>query len=192
MTPIQLVRALADRIRDITKDLRMEESDGEHILRAPHVWPQNLPEKLYDDEKPDPADFPFALVMLGGGSGIVDDKMPCDVAILVAGYDDGQLNRDDHHGMRDRQGWMIPAMLAWRILTDLAADPVIGPYSLDKKRLSWELPVQEQPEPQWFGIINMSWHIPLPTKDYQLDNMPSKQTPVCQWSEDIATFIEGS
>lgn len=192
MTPIQLVQALADRISAITKDLRMEESDGEHVLRAPHVWTQNLPEKLYDDDKPDPADYPLALVMLGGGSGIVDDKMPCDIAILVAGYDDGQPVRGDPHGVRDRQGWMIPAMLVWRILTSLAADRMIGPFEMDKDRLSWELPGQdEQPSPQWFGIIRTVWRVPLPAKDHRLDDTPVVPTPPSPWDEDLEAFMEG-
>ena len=167
MTPIQLIMKLCERIKNTVKDYLMEESDGDHDLRAPNVWAQELPEKLYEDE-PDPADYPFVLVVLGGGDGYANDELPCNVAILVAGYDGGQIIEG---GVRDRQGWLLPAEMCWRIITALARDPIIGAFKLDIESLSWELPEQEQPAPQWFGIINTRWSTPLPKPNYNLSNM---------------------
>ena len=169
MTPIQLVFQICDRIRDITKDYRMEESGGDHKLRAPNVWPQNLPEKLYDEE-PDPADYPFVLVILGGGNGVIENEMPCSIAVVVGGYDDGQIIEG---GVHDRQGWLVPAEMAWRIITTFAKQPLMGPYKLNTELLSWELPSQEQPAPLWYGIINMQWSVPLPGPNYGLRYMES-------------------
>jgi len=189
MTPIQLVYKIAERIEDIVKNYLMEESntdsDGKRAMRAPKVWTQNLPEKLYENV-PDPADYPFVLVMLGGGNGVTDNKMPCSVAILVGGYDDGQVIEG---GVRDRQGWLLPAEMAWRIITSLAVDPVIGAFALDLEEISWELPGQEQPAPQWFGIINTTWTIPVPRQTFDLQNMDSYVGQHCDAAliEDINT-----
>ncbi|GHU73203.1 hypothetical protein FACS1894184_21120 [Clostridia bacterium] len=193
ITPIQLVHALVDRVRDILSNIRMEESDGEHVMRAPNVWAQSLPEKQFDDQ-PDPADYPFAVVMLGGGGGIVDGKMTCNVGIWVCGYDDGLPIDGTPDGVHDRQGWMLPAMLTWRIITSLAVDPSIGAYALDLGNLSWDLPTENQPAPQWHGVINTQWSISMRTgKDYDIDNVLSYGYLPCPkpLSEDIRTFMEG-
>ncbi len=195
MTPIGLVYELAARIRAITRDLRMEEPDGGggYFLRAPNVWEQNLPEKLYEGEN-DPADYPFVLVMLGGGAGVTDGKAPSYIGILVGGYDDGEPIGDDPNGVRDRQGWLIPAAMVWRICNALMADPVIGPFMLDVEGMTWELPGQEQPAPQWFGTINTTWTLPVPEQHFGLENMTTRITPPCKaaMSDDINTFVEGT
>lgn len=189
-TPIGLARELADRIRTITAGLRMEESDGDHLLRAPNVWLQHPPLKLYADVV-DPADYPFILVAVGGGSGIVENKMACEIAVLVGGYDNGQPLPNDPNGIRDRQGWTIPAMLIWRIITDLTQNPVIGPFVLDLNQLTWELPWEKQPEPQWFGTISMFWSVPIPRQDFNLGNMVLRNAPPCDHAlpEEIRTFM---
>ena len=192
VTPIGLIHALAGRIRGIVSEIRMEESDGDHILRAPNVWEQTLPEKLYD-EVPDPADYPFVRVVLGGGVGITGGHMPCVVAIQVCGYDDGQPLPEDPSTM-DHQGWLQPAALAWRIITSLAVNPTIGPFALDTENLSWDLPdFQDQPAPLWNGIITSTWSVPIPERDFNLGNIPTYFPPPCEAAlkEDIRTFIEG-
>ena len=171
LTPIGLVHAIAERIRVMVSEIRMEESDGDHILRAPNVWEQNLPEKLYEDAQ-DPADYPFVLVALGGGTGISEGRMSCQLGVLVGGYDDGQPINDQQ--VMDRQGWVIPAALAWRIITAFAIDPTEGPFRLDLESLRWELPEQEQPAPQWFGIITMTWTVPVPEQGFQPCEYPDR------------------
>lgn len=157
MTPIQLMQRLADRIRAVVKDYALQDSEGDHLLRTPSVWLQELPEKLYEDTV-DAADYPFVLLMMGGGS-LTEQDAACEVAIMVAGHEDAA----------DRQGWLIPAEMTWRILTDLASNPAIGPFKL-RFPVSWELP-REQPDPQWFGLIRLSWELPVPVQDSDLENM---------------------
>ena len=172
MTPIRLVYELREILRDILKDYRMEESDltdGQRELRAPNVWIQYLPEKLYEGEV-DPADYPFAQILFGGGSGITDNKMPLDITILVGGYDDGQIIDG---GVRDNQGWLIPTEMCWRIITRLVRDPLQGPYKLNTEQISWEIPIHEQPKPQWFGMVHTSWETHIPPAHYDLRNMDS-------------------
>lgn len=190
MTPITLIHDLAARIRRVTADMRLEESDGDHVMRAPNVWTQHAPSKLYEDMQ-DPADYPLVIVMLAGGNGVQDGKSPCHVAILVGGYDEGQPLPGGERDMQeqpvalDRQGWTLPAAIIWRILTDLTSNPNLGPFALDLASLSWELPIQDQPEPQWFGSLNMTWSLPVPTRDYHLDRMDSYQ------DMPDTTFMEG-
>lgn len=178
MTPITLAYKLQDILREILKNYLMEESDltdGERVMRAPNVWLQHLPEKLYEGV-PDPADFPFALIIIGGGVGIADNKMPLDIAIFVGGYDDGQIIDG---GVRDRQGWLIPVELCWRTLTELVRNPLHDSFKLNTEQISWEIPL-EQPAPQWFGTIHTSWEAHVPPTHYDLRNMDFHTDPSCE------------
>lgn len=183
MTPINLLLLLAERITEITKNYAMQESDGDHAMRAPRVWTQHLPEKLYADDV-DTADFPFVLVATGGGT--VDEELDgeCSVAVLVAGYDDGILIDGK---VRDRQGWLLPADMMWRIITDFTQDPIVGNVFKLQLPITWELPSQEKPSPHWFGVINMTWSVPIPERNINLENMEFRRWPTDAMEEEIIT-----
>ena len=174
MTPIQLVIDLSKCIENVVKDYRMEESDNREVMRAPKIWLQSLPEKLYDGE-PDPADYPLVLILLDGGP-VVEDELTFGISITVAGYDDGQVIEG---GVRDRQGWTIPASMAWRIIAYLSKNRTIGAAKMDITSLSWDLPADEQPVPQWYGTVYTTWSIPLPQPNYDLGNMNLYTNPPC-------------
>lgn len=174
MTPIDLMDALKRRVEAVTAGYRFRESDGGG-LRAPRVWTQHLPEKLFDGEV-DPADYPFIQIVIGGGSVSENGDGSCQVAILVGGYDDGQpVDPDDPDSPRDRQGWLIPAEIMWRVIADLEVMPLVGGQFQLEHPLTWELP-QEQPAPMWYGLINAAFSMPVPQRGYGMDQWTQQPT----------------
>ena len=165
MTPINLMAALVHRVRNATKDYKFRASDGEGF-RAPKVWAQHLPEKLYDDTV-DPADYPFVQIVLGGGLvvGLEDGDSTVNAAIMVGGYDDGQPADPEEPSVRDQQGWLIPAEIMWRIISDLETHPIVGGKYQLQHPLTWELPA-EQPAPLWYGLISASFSVPVPRQAF--------------------------
>jgi len=172
MTPITLMQELGERISGIVSNYRMQESDGSHELRAPRIWLQHLPEKLYDDSV-DPADFPFVLLILD--QGIVDERREgsCAIGIVVAGYDAGILEGKVY----DRQGWLLPAEMLWRIITGLSTGPRIGGRYDLQYPIEWELPAQDVPSPHWFGVIRTTWTLPVPVQEFNHDMNYAPQIP---------------
>ena len=179
MTVINLMHALKDRIERIVSVYKMRVSDGDG-WRVPKVWAQHLPEKLYDG-KPDPADYPFVLAMISGTSRDTDGRT-AQVALMVGGYDDGQPV--DGGLARDRQGWMIPVDMMDRIIFDFEVEPLVGHQFLYQRDASTQLP-DEQPAPQWYGIVTLSFSMPVPEQDFSMED----------WTVDPIvlpdTYIEG-
>jgi hypothetical protein len=177
MTPINLMTELKKRIETIVADYEFQESDGGRMLRAPKVWAQHLPEKLYDDEV-DRADYPFVQIVMGGGTVTEDpaENNLCNVAIMVGGYDDGiPVDKDDPTSPHDRQGWLIPAEIMWRIISDLNLNPIVGNRYKAIFPINWELP-PEQPAPLWYGLINLSFTMPMPAQKFGMENWVTHPT----------------
>jgi len=160
--------ALKERIEKVLVNYLFQESDGEHKTRTPRVWLQHLPEKLWD-ETVDPADYPFVqLVMSGGTVNGTDAGLPegsCDISIMVGGYDDG-IEIDGK--VRDQQGWLIPAEIMWRIISELETGPRVGKMYDLQHPITWELPA-EQPAPLWYGLINTIWTVPVIRQEFGQD-----------------------
>ena len=193
MTPIDLISELAVRVKDITKDYRLMESDNPTKFRAPRVFLQHLPEKENEGDE-DPADLPFILVALGGGIVNAPDQPPpigtCSVAIWCAAYDEGLpldgegnpvwckrntegvlVGKDGEpvEGVRDQQGWMAVSDMVWRIVTELVKDPIVATFRLEYP-VYWEVPVEWDPVLHWHGIINTTWTVPVPERQLDLEN----------------------
>jgi len=164
MTPINLMNALKERTEQITKNYKFQQSNGGHALREIKVHLQHLPEKMYDNEI-DPADYPFVLIMMGGGTVNEAREGNCSITFMIGGYDDG-ITIDG--GVRDRQGWLIPAEIIWRIISDLELNSIIdGRYALQRP-ITWELP-EEQPAPMWFGLISAVFSVPVIQEERGMD-----------------------
>ena len=170
MTQINLMKALVQRMGQIVNGYRFQESDGTHATRQPKVWAQHLPEKLYDNQA-DPADYPFVQVVIVGTTLENMGERSCQVAILVAGYDDGlPVDPGDADSARDQQGWLIPAEMMDRIVLDLQVNPRVGgKYDLQYP-LTTELP-PEQPAPLWYGLVNASFTLPAPQQSFGMGNV---------------------
>jgi hypothetical protein len=174
MTPINFMFAFKERIETIVSTYKMRESDSDKT-RAPKVWLQNIPEKLWD-EKPDPADYPFVQIVLGGGTLPENDINTIDVVVYAEGYDDGQPVADDNpYGVKDRQGWMIPTDLLWRIASDLKQNPRVGGMYDLQYPITWDLP-PNQPAPFWGGAISLAFSIPMPTQDFGMQDWMTNPT----------------
>ena len=168
MTPVNLMHALQHRVQAIVGGYQMRESDS-GTIRAPKVWAQHLPEKLWD-ETPDPADYPFVQIIMDGGTLPQNDTNTVDIVLLVGGYDDGQpVEAGNPESVKDRQGWMIPAEIIWRIVSDIKKDPTIGKMYRLQYPIEWDLPA-EQPAPIWYGSVSMSFSIPLPEQDFGMEH----------------------
>ena len=170
MTTINLLTALEERISEITKNYKFRVPKGDEY-RAPKVWKQHLPENLYEDE-PNPGDYPLALIVASETQIDESGDRTAQVTILVGGYDNGQAIEG---GVRDRQGWMLPAEMMDRILFDFVQNPRVGDMFDIKFPVSTELP-DDQPAPLWYGAIYTTWSMPMPPQGFLMDYWPPSST----------------
>jgi hypothetical protein len=118
-------------------------------VRKPTVIDGWLPPKsAADDER-----FPFLIVRPSSGEDSAqgaDETARAVMQIIVGTYDD----TDD--------GWQDVAHLIDAIRFDLGAAPGIQGTGFEQVGpLTWTIP-EEQPRPQWFGIVTTNWNLPRP------------------------------
>jgi hypothetical protein len=186
MTPINLMFALKQRVEEAIADYKFLESDpndnGERKHRIPKIYLQHLPEKL-EHGAVDPADYPFVQIVLGGGmitDGVAAQRTGedsnCQIAIMAGGYDDGiPVDADDPNSTHDRQGWLIPTEILYRIAINLTQKPIIGGKYKMILPIDWELP-NEQPAPLWYGLMNLSFTLPIPREEFGMERWTMNQT----------------
>jgi hypothetical protein len=158
------MNSLKGRIEEITANYKFQQSDSDHSLQPVKLHLQHLPEKMWDNHI-DPADFPFILLIMGGGTIGEDLSGSCNIGIMVGAYDGGIAVEN---GIHDNQGWMIPTEIIWRIISDLTQNPTVDKRYVLQRPLTWELP-EEQPAPQWIGTIYATFSIPVIPPEHHMD-----------------------
>lgn len=140
MTAVDLVRRVVALLTDAVEDLRLEPADG-GADRAPVVVEGWLPPPRHDDERRPP----LVLVRAARGS---DEEDGSRTTLIVA----VECHTDDV------AGWQDATTVMQRCRSALLAIGTLGPH-VRELPISWEL-ADEQPLPQWIGVITSTWLSP--------------------------------
>lgn len=147
MTPLELVDELIKFLRKTVKDYNLETKlDG--IRKAPDVYSGYLPSKTRDD---DVTIFPYIIVRFLSEEDSDEDTV--NIRLIIGTYSED-----------DQDGWRDVVNIATRIKIALKKVQVIGSYSLGDK-IKIEL-FEEQPFPQWFATMDLSFTIPQVQLDW--------------------------
>lgn len=150
-TTAGLQRALFVRMQAVAARFPLFETKEEGSRRAPTVRHGWLPPKADADAK----DFPFILVRPRSGEDSEqgqDENARATMAIVIGSYSD----TDD--------GFMDVQLVIDAIRESLAAFPVLEGTAFEHVGpLRWEIP-DEQPRPQWFGVVTTIWNLPRPRR----------------------------
>ena len=140
MTAVDLVRRVVVLLADAVEDLRLSPADG-GADRAPVVVGGWLPPPRDDDEvRP-----PLVLVRPVRGS---DEDEGSRTTLIVA---------VECH-TEDVAGWQDATTIMQRCRSALLGVGALGPH-VRELPISWEL-ADEQPLPQWIGVITSTWLSP--------------------------------
>jgi hypothetical protein len=121
------------------------------VQRAPTVGDGWLPPKTAgaDDQ------YPFLLVRPSGGTDTeqsADQNATADVDIVIGTFSDS----DD--------GWLDVLLIIDAIRADLGAAPsIVGTAFEQTGPSTWQIP-EEQPRPQWLGVVKTKWTVPRPQR----------------------------
>lgn len=142
--------ALKARVQAIASAYWGLATKTEGVTRAPIVVDGWLPPKDVDSDR-----FPFLILRQKSGQDSApgaDESSTAAIEIVVGTYSD----TDD--------GWLDVLLLVDAIRLDLAAEPVIADTAFfHVGPLGWQIP-EQQPRPQWFGVITTNWNIPRPQR----------------------------
>lgn len=147
MTPIELVDALSDFIKDVVKEYDLSTKiDGK--CKAPEVHSGYLPPKTKGD---DASDFPYIIVRYlseNDNSGNV-----VSMRIIIGTYSEDEQN-----------GWRDTLNIATRIKIAIRKRETLGPFSLSDK-IETEL-FEDQPFPYWFAVMDLDFNAPQVQMDW--------------------------
>jgi len=149
-TAMGLQVALRERMKLVAARLPMLETKGQE-LRAANVLDGWLPPKDADDRDR----YPFLIVRPAQGADSAqgaDEGAVATFEIIVGTYSD----TDD--------GWFDVMVMIDAIRLELAEAPVLERTSYQHVGpLAWAIP-EEQPRPQWHGVVTTNWTLPRPRR----------------------------
>lgn len=148
-TLVDLHAALKARLVMIAARYELGTKDGGE--KTPDVIDGWLPPMTAD--KLDASRFPFMLVRPKQGKdseASVDASSRASVDIIIGTYCDAE------------DGWIDVAVLIDAIRLDIGASPVLERTAFEQVGpLDWVI-TEEQPRPQWFGVVTTNWSLPRP------------------------------
>ena len=122
----------------------------ETSTRAPVVFPGWVPPKPIEGEQ-----YPFLIVRPVSGADSeqsAEENATANFQIIVGTFSD----TDD--------GWIDVMLLIDAVRNSFGSEPAIKGTSFEQTGpMTWNIP-QEQPRPQWIGIVNTIWTIPRPRR----------------------------
>ena len=140
MTAVDLVRRVVALLTDAVEDLRLAPADG-GADRAPYLVAGWLAPPKHDDEVRPP------LVLVRAAKG-ADETEGSRTTVIVA---------VECHS-EDIEGWQDATTVMQRCRSALLAAGTLGPH-VRELPIAWEL-ADEQPLPQWIGVITSTWLSP--------------------------------
>lgn len=148
-TLLDLHAAVKARLETIAARFALGTKDGG--TKSPDVINGWLPPMTAD--KIDAGRFPFMLVRPKQGKhseASADANARAVVDIIIGTYCD----RED--------GWFDVAVLIDAICLDIGSAPILERTAFEHVGpLDWVIP-EEQPRPQWFGVVTTNWNLPRP------------------------------
>jgi len=139
--------ALTKRMKAMAAGFSFEMKSG---TRAPTVRDGWLPPK-----DPGVEDFPFIIVRPSQGEDSQqggDQVGAATMKIIVGTFADDDI------------GWFDIMLVIDAIRDDLGEEPVLEGTAYEHwGPLGWEIP-EQQPRPQWFGVVTTQWNVPRPRR----------------------------
>lgn len=149
MTSVQLVDCLVKFLKDVVKDYNLE-TKVNGVKKAPEVYAWDLPHKSSKSDIV--AVFPFIIVRLLTEEDAGEENM-ANIRLIIGTYSEDE-----------QDGWRDLANIATRIKIALKSVQVIDSFALGEK-IKFEI-FEEQPFPQWFAEMDLSFTIPQVQLDW--------------------------
>lgn len=147
-TLLDLHAAVKARLETIAARYEFGAKGGSKTPDVINGW---LPPMMAD--KLDVSRFPFILVRPKQGKDSeanADANARATVDIIVGTYCD------------EEDGWFDVAVLIDAIRLDIGSAPILERTAFEHVGpLDWVIP-EEQPRPQWFGVVTTTWNLPRP------------------------------
>ncbi|KYD02639.1 hypothetical protein B4102_0233 [Heyndrickxia sporothermodurans] len=149
MTPIELVDALVEYVKQIVKDFNLT-TKVEGVSKVPSVYAGYLPNQDEDEDEDDrltPNDYPFIIIRYLSESDELYSENVVNIRLLIGTFSEEEQN-----------GWRDTINIATRIKMELKKKMYLGPFVL-KDKIQIEL-FEEQLKPFWHGIMDLTFNIP--------------------------------
>jgi hypothetical protein len=150
-TPSLLIDALRGFVDGIVKEYWLETNRREKS-KPPQVVMGYLPAK---NSTPEP-DYPFVIIRLAEGTDKKDGSTVV-VKIIVGTYSEDSQN-----------GWRDVANIIQRLRFELFKHGVVGKKFRVEYPMKFEIP-EEQPYPEWIGIMTTTWAMAQPVEEVLYD-----------------------
>ncbi len=149
MTPIGLVDALEDKIKEIIKnfDLKFKaEGTNDGGTKVPQVSTHYLPDKKRDQETTPEPDYPHVIIRF------IEEKHNTALVHIIAGTYEPDSTK----------GWRDPLNILTRIKQELIKEGTLASFSLVESSYTTEL-FEDQVVPQWVALSTVKFEIPHPS-----------------------------